>query len=101
MTCVLNCPDHFYKDTIGQICVSDCKALTPQINGLQNNWTCVANCPGVLFRHPVTFICVDVCPQEYYGEDNLCKSTCTSGFADPVTKICEQNCSLGYFAKLP
>lgn len=99
MTCVTQCPDHFYGNTVNQLCVSNCSVAGQY--GLQDTKKCVPTCPGALFADPTTYLCVGVCPFTYFGESNVCTPSCTAGFADPITKVCEQNCSIGYYAKLP
>lgn len=86
MSCVTDCPDHFYGNTNNQLCVSNC-SVSSQYAYLQTG-LCVSSCPGALFADPITYMCVSVCPFGYVGENNVCRPSCLVGFADPITKVC-------------
>ena len=49
------------------------------------------DCPDPLYADAVNGanLCVEACPYTYFGEDNVCIPTCQIGFADPITRICE------------
>lgn len=54
MKCVLNCPDHYFAETIGQICVINCSINSKY--GLNN--VCYDSCTGIYNRDPTTYMCV-------------------------------------------
>lgn len=65
MTCVSACPDHFYGDSINQICVSNCSIISQYVH--LPTKMCRSTCPDSLFADPTTYVCVAVCPFGYYG----------------------------------
>lgn len=88
------CPDHYYAQLTGQICVANCSSWNQY--GLGN--LCYSACPNNTNADPTTFNCVQVCPFGYFSQNNICVINCTSGYADPFTKICSSACSPDYYA---
>ena len=65
MSCVVDCPDHYYADSNGQVCVSDCGVSSKF--ALREKGICVSDCPDPYFADPTTNLCVKDCPFEYFG----------------------------------
>ena len=56
MTCVVDCPDHYYADSNGQICVSDC-GVSSQF-AARDQGICVTNCTDQYYADSTTNWCV-------------------------------------------
>lgn len=115
--CVLACsqsPNPSFADPSTNRCVPQCPS-TPPLYGETTTFTCVASCTGSTYKSADTRecvsvcpagqfkstwpenICVDVCPSDpdSFGDSstNQCVLSCTSGFANTVTRLCEPSCS--------
>ena len=96
MKCVQSCPDHYFAETIDQVCVANCSVNNKY--GLNN--VCYSACTGIYNKDPTTYLCVKVCPFTYFSEQNVCTQTCSIGYADPISKICQPAlCSPGYYVQ--
>lgn len=65
MSCVKKCPDHFYANSLNQLCVSNCSVAGRYADEAAGK--CVPTCPDALFADPTTYLCVGVCPFGYFG----------------------------------
>jgi hypothetical protein len=95
--CVPQCPSSppLYGETITFTCVATCTGITYQS---AVNRQCVSSCPAGQFASIwPTNECVDVCPSnpDSYGDSstNSCVLTCSSGYANTLTRMCELGCS--------
>jgi hypothetical protein len=96
MKCVKVCPDHYFAESVGQVCVTNCSGNSKY--GLNN--ICWTGCTGEYSADPTTFLCVKKCPFTYFSELNVCTQNCAIGYADPISKVCEPTiCSVGYYAQ--
>ena len=84
MRCVKVCPDHYFAESVGQLCVTNCSGTSKY--GLNN--VCWPGCTAEYSADPTTFLCVKKCPFTYFSELNVCTQNCAIGYADPITKVC-------------
>ena len=56
MTCVRECPDHYYADSNGQICVLNCSVSSKF--ALRDEGVCVTDCPDPYYADPTNNWCV-------------------------------------------
>lgn len=84
--CVKYCPEGYYADNLGNCVIpTACDAGYYADNATTS---CVSPCT-IGFADDISRYCIAVCPNNYYGYNNICRQNCTgSTAASTISQLC-------------